>query len=470
METKIINGLWQIADIEKEGNMLSGEIFSKVAGEYMEKGLSTFDMADHYGSAESLCGYFSKNHPLGDGATFLTKWVPKPGKINREETREAVFLALKKLNREAIDLMQYHTWNYLDPIWLDHLFWLSEMHEEGFIKNIGLTNFDEIHLRIACASGIPITSNQISYSLLDQRATGAMTKTCQEFGVKILAYGTLAGGFLSEKWLGKPEPSLKDAQNWSLAKYQRFIEQTGGWQNLQEILKVLKILSLKYDVSISNVASKFIMQKSSVGGVIIGVRPGVSNHLEETLKLNSFMLEPTDISKIEVVLKTFSPIPGDCGDEYRKPPFLTASGDLSHHLDNMPLPYEKKQGVENSEKVFSGTPWEPMAGYCRALRKNNKIYVSGTTASHESRLIGGKDAGAQSHFILDKIEAAIYSLGGKLEQVVRTRIFVNDIKDWEPVALAHGKRFKHIQPTNTLVEARLVGEGLLVEIEAEAEL
>ena len=85
-------------------------------------------------------------------------------------------------------------------------------------------------------------------------------------------------------------------------------------------------------------------------------------------------------------------------------------------------------------------------------------------------MIGGEDPAAQTHFVIDKIEGAITSLGGSLADVVRTRIFVNDINQWEPVARAHGLRFKGINPANTLVEAKLVGEGYLVEIEAEAVL
>ena len=85
-------------------------------------------------------------------------------------------------------------------------------------------------------------------------------------------------------------------------------------------------------------------------------------------------------------------------------------------------------------------------------------------------MIGGKDGAAQTHFVIDKIESVLESFGGSLEDVVRTRIFVNDIKDWEPVARAHGVRFKGINPANTLVEAKLVGAGYMVEIEAEAVL
>lgn len=109
-----------------------------------------------------------------------------------------------------------------------------------------------------------------------------------------------------------------------------------------------------------------------------------------------------------------------------------------------------------------------MAGYARAVRSGDRIWVSGTTATHRDRLIGGSDPAAQTHFVIDKIEGALQSLGSRLEDVTRTRVFVNRISDWEPVARAHGDRFRDIRPANTLVEARLVGEQYLVEIEAEA--
>jgi len=94
--------------------------------------------------------------------------------------------------------------------------------------------------------------------------------------------------------------------------------------------------------------------------------------------------------------------------------------------------------------------------------------VSGTTATHGSKLIGGDDAAAQTHFIIDKIQASITSLGGSLKDIVRTRIFISDVDDWEKVAHAHGERFAKIRPANTMVQAGLIGEGYKVEIEAEA--
>lgn len=468
--SRVLTGLWQIADMEKDGKELDPYLTGMAMAPYVKAGLITFDMADHYGSAEVIAGTFKKKHDLGSQAQFLTKWVPKPGKSSREETKSAVTKALERLQVDSIDLLQFHAWNYIDPVWLDQLFWLTELKKEGLIKNLGVTNFDAAHLRVACASGIPIVSNQVSHSLIDQRASGEMAKVCKEFGVKILAYGTLAGGFFSEKWLGKSEPEFEKEANWSQMKYKRFIEAAGGWSRFQHLLEIVDKIAKRHKVSISNIATKYILDQEYVAGVIVGARLGQSNHVEDTMKLFSFNLSAVDLKVINSVRSILYPIPGDCGDEYRKPPFLTASGDLSHHLDSIPKPYQQENGPNDSLKVFSGTPWEKMAGYCRANRKGNRILVSGTTATHGDKIIGGKDPAAQTHFILDKIEAAITSLGGKMEHVIRTRIFVNNLKNWEPIARAHGQRFENIQPANTLVEAKLVGEGYLVEIEAEAEL
>ena len=127
-----------------------------------------------------------------------------------------------------------------------------------------------------------------------------------------------------------------------------------------------------------------------------------------------------------------------------------------------------KDGVDGRRICLSGTSWETKYGYSRAVRHGNRILVSGTTASHGDRLIGGTDAAAQAHFVIDKIEGALRSLGARLEDVVRTRVFTSRMEHWEAIAGAHGERFGAILPANTLVRAELVGEEFLVEMEAEA--
>ena len=124
--------------------------------------------------------------------------------------------------------------------------------------------------------------------------------------------------------------------------------------------------------------------------------------------------------------------------------------------------------TQGRRSVSSETVWESMAGYSRAVRVGDRILVSGTTATGPDGLVGAGDPAAQAHYAIAKIEAAIRQLGGQLEDVVRTRIYVSDVAHWEAVARVHGERFGSIRPANTLIEARLVGPEYLVEIEAEA--
>jgi enamine deaminase RidA (YjgF/YER057c/UK114 family) len=250
-------------------------------------------------------------------------------------------------------------------------------------------------------------------------------------------------------------------------KYKRFIDVAGGWEKFQEVLRTLDEVASEIGTSIALLASKYQLNQKAVGAVIIGARLGENAHYQESIKLFDFSINENQSERIATALDRLNPIPGDCGDEYRKPPYLTASGDLSHHLEEFPAPYPViVEGVRT--RAESGTPWESIAGYSRAVRIGERIMVSGTTATHGSRAVGINDPAAQTHFIIDRIQGSIESLGGRLEDVVRTRIFISDLKHWEAISRAHGARFAAIRPANTMVEARLIGDEYLVEIEAEA--
>ncbi len=124
--------------------------------------------------------------------------------------------------------------------------------------------------------------------------------------------------------------------------------------------------------------------------------------------------------------------------------------------------------VMSAQRFSSGTPWEALAGYSRAVRVGDHVFISGTTASAaDGSLLGGDDPYQQTRQILVKIEAALKEAGASLADVVRTRVYVSSIDHWEAAARAHGEVFGAIRPANTLVEARLVA-GRLVEIEADA--
>ena len=124
--------------------------------------------------------------------------------------------------------------------------------------------------------------------------------------------------------------------------------------------------------------------------------------------------------------------------------------------------------ADSIQRYSTGTPWEAVGGYSRAVRSGDRIYVSGTTASGEAGAMGLDDPAEQARAVLEIIRGAIESLGGNLSDVVRTRIYVKDIAHWESVARVHGEVFADTRPACTLVEARLVDDSLLVEIEAEA--
>jgi aryl-alcohol dehydrogenase-like predicted oxidoreductase/enamine deaminase RidA (YjgF/YER057c/UK114 family) len=460
--SRVVNGLWQIADLERDGREFDMDEAALAMSPYVDAGLTTFDMADHYGSAEIIAGVF------GDRAERLTKWTPKPGPVSREGVREAVERSLKRLRTDRIDLLQFHAWVYADPSWLDALFHLQDLKREGLIRHLGVTNFDTAHLRIAVRSGIEIVSNQVSFSLLDSRAQGSMSDFCLAHNVRLLAYGTLLGGFLTEAWLGQEEPEWDRLKTWSQMKYGRFIRAAGGWDAFQQLLRRVDEVATKHGAPMAAVASRAILDHEAVAAIIVGTRLSKSEHIADTLRVFELTLDEEDRKTLTRGRKSVKPIPGECGDEYRKPPYLTASGDLSHHFDAMPPPYAVKPGPKGRTLVLSGTTWEPLAGFSRAHRLDDRIWVSGTTATQGERPIGGNDVTAQFHFIVDKIEGALVSLGATLEDVVRTRVFVRNVYDWEDVARAHGERFGRIMPANTMVRADLIGDEYLVEVEAEA--
>lgn len=465
---RILTGLWQVADIERDGASIDPDTGADALQSYLDAGFDTFDMADHYGSAEILTGRLLSRAPDPRPLAF-TKWVPTPGPLDADTIRAGVQARLDRLGTECVDLLQFHGWDYLDDTLLESLHTLAGLREEGLIAELGVTNFDAAHFNLALSDGVPLRTNQVSFSLIDRRAAGDMAAVCAKHGAHVLAYGTLCGGFLSDRWVGQPEPT--EIADWSKMKYKRFIDAAGGWDALQAILRAAKTVAAKHGVSVANVATRWVLDQPHVAGVIIGARLGENMHADDNLGLFSFTLDDEDRATLDKGFKATKPIPGDCGDEYRKPPFLTASGDLSDHLSEMP-PSQTAHAVPGrpeETRVLTGSKWEDIAGYCRARRIGERILVAGTTAvSGHSRAVAPHDAGAQTVYILDRIIAAIEALGGRAEDVVRTRVYITDEDDVVEISEAHGRVFRDIKPVNTLYRiAGLIGAHK-VEVDVEA--
>ncbi|MEO1248867.1 MAG: aldo/keto reductase [Pseudomonadota bacterium] len=470
---RIVTGLWQMADQERDGKPFDLDKAAEAMAEYARAGFDTFDMADHYGSAEIVAGMVHKSlREAGETPpTILTKWCPAPGEMSLGRVREGVETALKRLDLDRIDLMQLHWWQYHSPDYLDALTHLMRLREEGLIGDIGLTNFDAAHLRLVLKQGIDVVSNQVCFSLLDRRAAGALSEVADHYRVKLLGFGTLCGGFLSDKWVGKPEPA--DIPDWSGMKYKRFVDWAGGWQPFQELLGTLSTVAKKHGVSVANVASRFVLDHASVGAVIVGARLGEREHRQDNLKVLDLTFDDADRAAIARVVEGLKPIPGDCGDEYRKEPFLTASGDLSDHLESLPAVHrvEPVPLRPDRQRSDSGSPWEAAAGFSRGVRVGDSIVVSGTTATDPSGdCVCPNDPEGQAVYILDKIIATVIALGGRPEDIIRTRIYMCDTSKWEPVANMHRRYFDGIFPVNTLIGISDIVGPYEIEIEAEAKL
>ena len=475
---RIVTGMWQIADMERDGRRLDIDRAARDMAAYAEAGFDAFDMADHYGSAEDIAGRFNRLVDQGAVAgrngsrpAIFTKWCPTPGPVTPEIVRAAVDRARARLETPTIDLLQFHWWTFQHPAWLDAMHELAKLQREGLIRHLGVTNFDTDHLRVLIKDGIAVATNQVCYSLLDRRAGEEMTAFCRAEGIKLLAYGTLAGGLLSEKWRGRPEPAASAIADWSTMKYKRFVDAFGGWEVLQGLLAALATVAARHGVSLANVATRWVLEQPVVGAVIIGARLGEREHRDDNRRLFGFSLDAADQGLIEAALAPARRIPGDCGGEYRRPPYLTASGDLSHHLRSFNPVYRAEPMPQRPSRlrIDTGSMWEPICGYSRAVRIGDRILVSGTTATHGSgRMVCPGDAHGQTVYVLDKLQASIESLGGRLEDVIRTRIFVRDQHQCEAIARAHGRYFGDVRPANTLVEVSALIGGYEVEIEAEA--
>ena len=316
---RILNGMWQVSGGHGQINQESA-ILEML--KYHKSGFTTWDLADIYGPAESFIGEFRKRLPQSDlsKSQALTKFVPNSGPMTKSIVEYYVDQSLKKMNSDSLDLLQFHWWDYTNPSYLDALTHLTRMKEEGKIKHLGLTNFDTQRVKIMIEKGFKLVSNQVQYSILDQRAEKLMAPFCHKHGISLLTYGTLLGGFLSEKYLDAPEPTRVDLTTSSLQKYHNMITAWGGWGLFQDLLRVLSQISKKHNSSIANVSVKFILDKPSVVGIIIGTRLGISEHMQDNSNVFDLELDSQDHTLINSVTKRsndlFAAI-GDCGDEYR---------------------------------------------------------------------------------------------------------------------------------------------------------
>ncbi len=309
--TRVINGCWQLTAGHSRDRHDREAILDELET-LARAGLTTFDCADIYTGVEELLGELRRRLlPQGIDIEIHTKFVPDRGelpRVTRRYVEDIIHRSLNRLGVEQLDLVQYHWWDWSIPGWIDTALLLDELRQEGKIGRLGMTNTDVPHLAEILEAGVPLATNQVQYSLLDRRPDNGMVDFCGEQGLELLCYGTLAGGFLTERYLGVPDPE-PPLPNRSLVKYRLIIDEFGGWGAFQQLLATLATIAGKHATRIANVATRWVLDRPAVGAAIIGARG--SHHLESNLSLHDLELDAVDRRAIDAELLDRSGPPGD---------------------------------------------------------------------------------------------------------------------------------------------------------------
>ena len=314
--SRVINGCWQLSAEHCLMGKLDYDDAIRAFHMLVEEGLTTFDCADIYTGAEELIGRFvmelkGTGRYQEEDIQVHTKFVPDKDVlpvINMKYTEGIVDRSLRRMHREALDLVQFHWWDYDVPGMLDTAFDLVRLQEKGKIRNIGMCNMDTAALKLFVDAGIPVVSNQAQYSLFDRRPERTLLDYSAEHGIYTFAFGTLAGGFLAERYMGK---EYEAPETRSQVKYMQIIEDSLGWEGMQELLPVLKEIADNHGVTIPNVAVQYILNQKSVGAVMVGTRN--SRHVKSNLDTLSFDLTAEEM---ETIRKYIGKYPTPEGEPY----------------------------------------------------------------------------------------------------------------------------------------------------------
>jgi len=264
---------------------------------FVDAGITTFDCADIYTGVEELIGSFTPR--AGQAVQVHTKYVPDLAAlatVDLSATRAIIERSRTRLRRAALDLVQFHWWDYSVDRYVETGLHLGQLQGEGLIRHIGVTNFDTPRLRSLLDAGVPVVSHQVQYSLLDRRPAGAMAELCAARGIRFLCYGSVLGGFLSERWLGVEEPK-EPLENRSLTKYKLIIDEALGWDGFQDLLKTLRGIADRHGVTIGAIGIAWVLAQPHVAAAIVGARN--TGHLRETLASLNVRLDARDLDTLE---------------------------------------------------------------------------------------------------------------------------------------------------------------------------
>lgn len=275
---------------------------------FVDAGITTIDCGDVDPGFERLLGSFRQDLHRTHGSAKAqslrvhTQFMPGLSSgnfLNQEQVENSVDQSLARLGLDCLDLVQLQ-WPDHDTLGcLDVLGYLTLMQAKGKIQYLGITNADADDLQMLMQSGIDLAVAQVPFSLIDQRPKGDFADLCQKHDVALLAYGTLAGGFISHRWLGAPDPGY-DFETPLLARHRLVIEAFGGWGLFQELLLALSGIAARHGVPLGGIALRAIHDHADVVSVIL--RASNAGQLESYLKAFSFAPTVRDREALASVL------------------------------------------------------------------------------------------------------------------------------------------------------------------------
>lgn len=298
--SRVIKGGWHLAG---DHGVVEPQQAIKDMVSFVEAGITAFDCADIYTGVEQLIGEFRRAYPdLARQVQIHTKFVPDLSDlaaVDRGYVERVIHRSLQRLGVEQLDLVQFHWWDLNVPRYVETALELDRLRRAGKIAHLAVTNFDTQHLDEIVCAGVPIVAHQLQYSLIDDRPNIHMVEFCRTHNIALLCYGTVCGGFLSERWLGKPQPRTETLGNRSLVKYKLIIDDFGGWDLFQQLLEVLAASAVRHGTDIATVASRAILECPQVAAIIVGATN--TAHLHSHRQLGLFQLDEEDRAAISAV-------------------------------------------------------------------------------------------------------------------------------------------------------------------------
>ena len=314
--SRTIQGYWQLAG--GHGKYREADAVANMEGHF-RAGVTTLDTADIYGPSELIMGKFMATQPQAIPCTkfccfrFLDE-------INRAEVRQRILKSCERLQVSQLPLVQFFWSNYDIRRYVDVALYLTELKEEGLIREIGATNFDLKRLQELVKADVPLVSHQVQLSAMDRRPVqSGMADWCAENKVSLIGFGTVGSGILSNEWLGKGAPKQEDRNTASMRMYSSTAARFGDWALVQELLRTMDAIAKQVrsdgrcnQANISNIAQRYVLETPAVASVLIGVRN--QEHIAENVRTHSFQLKPEERDAIDTVVAKRSGPKGDVWD------------------------------------------------------------------------------------------------------------------------------------------------------------